>query len=249
MPQSKELTQAEIQEIVSLRGVEPAADVRKRFGIGTSWLYRIWKNDAEASGQAAPAANGQAAKQGAPAAPGKGQAAKQVAPATNGAATPGTGQTALAPAGVDVAVLLQTLGRVEEQMGRLEKQQALLLEAQEGHYEDLEELEGTVDQAIEEGTSILDNLEAGSYQARTTAENVLAATNSAKDAVLGLLVLGGLGLLLWMLSWKALATSSSQPEAAPSTSQQDGTREPPTIAKAPRQQRHQRQQRKGGSAI
>ena len=219
MPQAKELSQAEIQEIVSMRGVEPAVDVRKRFGIGTSRLYRIWKN-AEASGQAAkqgaPAANGQAAKQGTPAAPGKGQAAKQVAPATNGAATPGTGQTALAPAGVDVAVLLQTLGRVEEQIGRLEKQQALLLEAQEGHYENLKELEGTVDQAIEEGTSILDNLEAGSHQARTTAENVLAATNSAKDAVLGLLVLGGLGLLLWTLSWKAMAEA---PAKAPSTAQ------------------------------
>ena len=212
MPPAKELSKAEIQEIVSLRGVEPAVDVRKRFGIGTSRLYRIWKN-AEASGQTAkqvaPAGNGQASKQVAPAANGKGQAAKQVALGANGVAAPsngnvktapGTGQTTLAPAGADVAVLLQTLGRVEAQMGRLEKQQALLLEAQEGHYEDLEELEGTVDQAIEEGTSILDNLEEGSRKARTTTENVLAAANSAKDTLLVLLGLGVLGLLLWTLS-------------------------------------------------
>ena len=116
MPPAKELSQADIAEIVALRGVEPAAVVRKRFGIGTSRLYRIWKN-AEANGQApvaqAPAANGQ----------GQGQA-----PAANGSATPDTGQTTLAPAGADAAVL-QALGRIEEQMGRLEKQQSLLLEA------------------------------------------------------------------------------------------------------------------------
>ena len=184
MPQPKELSQADIAEIVALRGVEPAPVVRKRFGIGTSRLYRIWKN-AEATGQAL-VANGQAAE--APAADGKGQAA-------NGSATPG--QTALAPAGADVVVLLQTLGRVEEQMGRLEKQQALLLEAQEGHYEDLEELEGTVDQDIEEGANILDTLEEGSQKARTTAENVFAVAIAVRDISLAVLGLGGLSLLLW----------------------------------------------------
>ena len=72
-----------------------------------------------------------------------------------------------------------------------------------------------------------------SWFARTTAENVLAVANSAKDTASVLLGLGVLGLVLWALSWKALTTSSSQPEAAQSTSQQDGTREPPTVAKAP----------------
>ena len=145
--------------------MEPAAVVRKRFGIGTSRLYRIWKN-AEANGQAAQA----------PAANGQGQA-----PVANGSATPD--QTAL-------AVLLQTLGRMEAQMGRLEKQQ------QEGHYEDLEELEGTVDQAIKEGTNTLANLVEGSQQARTTAENVLGVATAARDTVLALLAIGGIGLLL-----------------------------------------------------
>ena len=106
------------------------------------------------------------------------------------------GKAAPAPAGTEAAVLL-ALGRIEEQMGRLEKQQALLLEAQEGHYEDVEELEGTVEQAIEEGTSILDNLEAGSQQARSTMENVFAVAKAARDTGLVLLGFGGLGLLLW----------------------------------------------------
>ena len=37
------LSLEEIQEIVSLRGVENADSIRKRFGIGTSQLYKIWK--------------------------------------------------------------------------------------------------------------------------------------------------------------------------------------------------------------
>ena len=130
-------------------------------------MYRILKEagvTGQAAKQGAPAANGQASTQVAPAGNGKGQApaanGQATAPATNGkgkAAAPGTSQTALGANGqaVDVAVLLQTLGRMEEQLGRVEKQQALLLEAQEGHYEDLEELKGTV----EEGANILDTLE------------------------------------------------------------------------------------------
>ena len=100
------------------------------------------------------------------------------------------------PAGVDVAVLLQTLGRVEAQMGRLEKQQALLLEAQEGHYEDVEKLEGTVEQAIEKETSVLADLDAGSQQARLTSENILAVAKAARDTGVVLLGFGGLALLL-----------------------------------------------------
>ena len=43
MPKKKDLSLEEIQEIVSLRGVENADSIRKRFGIGTSQLYKIWK--------------------------------------------------------------------------------------------------------------------------------------------------------------------------------------------------------------
>ena len=58
MPAKRELSPEEIQEIISLRGVESAASIRKRFGIGTSRLYRIWKNaekEREAAAEAAPA--------------------------------------------------------------------------------------------------------------------------------------------------------------------------------------------------
>ena len=156
----------------------------------------------------------------APAGNGKGQApaanGQATAPATNGkgkAAAPGTSQTALGANGqaVDVAVLLQTLGRMEEQ----EKQQALLLEAQEAHYEDLEELEGTV----EEGANILDTLEEDSRKARTTTENVLAVAKAARDIGLVVLGFGGLSLGLWTLSWKAqyYATTKAKAKASSPT--------------------------------
>ena len=43
MPAKKDLSLEEIQEIVSLLGVEAAASIRERSGIGTSWVYKIWK--------------------------------------------------------------------------------------------------------------------------------------------------------------------------------------------------------------
>ena len=233
MPHATELSQAQIEEIVALRGVAPPAEIRHPFGIGTSRLYRIWKN-AEAKGKGK----------------GKGETAKQVvqvgangkaAGADGKAAAGAPGQTALAPAGAngkaeatDVAMLLPILGRMEEQLGRLAEQQALLLESQEGHYEDVEELEGTVEKAVEEGTSMLDNLEEGSRQARTTFENVLAAANAAKEGVLVLLGLGVLGLLLWTLSEKAAADSlhTTKPARAPHTPAPAGAPHSPAPATA-----------------
>ena len=163
-----------------------------------------------------PAAAAAVANRQAPTPNGKEQAA-----ATPGTGT-GTGQTTLgangketfAPAGtsgqtIDAAVL-QALGRIEEQIGRLEQKQALLLEAQEGHYEDVEELEGTVEEIAEAETNILDSLEAGSQQARTTMENVAAAAKAARDTSLVLAAFGGLALLLWVLSWKVLGVAPAK---------------------------------------
>ena len=239
MLRAKELSQADIQEILSLRGKMPQAEIRKKFGIGTSRLYRIWNNGGENSSQAAAAA---AAKGQAPASNGKGQAATLGASApadANGkearAPADANGKEARAPAGqaatpgktagansqrTDAEVLL-ALGRIEEQLGRLEKQQALLLDAQESHYEDVEELEDTVEQIAEDGANILDNLEAGSQQARTTMENLLVVAKAARDIGLVLLGFGGLGLLLWTLSWR-VATKTAKEKAT-----QDSTREPP----------------------
>ena len=237
MPQAKELSEADIQEILSLRGKMPPTEIRKRFGIGNTRMYRIWKNGGEDSDPAAAVANRQA-----PTPNGKGQAA-----ATPGTGT-GTGQTTLgangketlAPAGansqtIDAAVL-QALGRIEEQMGRLEQKQALLLEAQEGHYEDVEELEGTVEEIAEAETNILDSLEAGSQQARTTAENLFAVAKAARDTRLVLAAFGGLALLLWVLSWKVLGVAPakvSSPTPTPTPEEESAPAKTPSTVPTP----------------
>ena len=48
MPRAKNLSAEEIREIVAMRGKEPPTSIRKRFGIGTTRLYRIWKDAAAA---------------------------------------------------------------------------------------------------------------------------------------------------------------------------------------------------------
>ena len=47
MPEKKALSREEIEEIQSLRGKVSAIDARKRFGIGTTRLYRIWRQNQE----------------------------------------------------------------------------------------------------------------------------------------------------------------------------------------------------------
>ena len=230
MLRAKELSQADIQEIRSLRGKMPQAEIRKKFGIGTSRLYRIWNNGEENSSQAAAAAaaKGQAATLGASApadANGKearapaGANGKEVRAPAGQAATPG--KTAGANSQRTDAAVLLALGRIEEQLGRLEKQQALLLDAQESHYEDVEELEDTVEQIAEDGANILDNLEAGSRQVRTTAENCAAAAKSGKDVFWGVVGLGALALSFWLRfvlpppkGAKAQAQDSTEPKVA-----------------------------------
>ncbi|KAK3781648.1 hypothetical protein RRG08_029310 [Elysia crispata] len=44
MPTKRELSPEQVEEIHSLRGQLPAAEVKKRFGIGTTRLYRIWRD-------------------------------------------------------------------------------------------------------------------------------------------------------------------------------------------------------------
>lgn len=45
MPPRRELSQDQIQEIRSLRGQLPAAEAKKRFGIGSTRLYKIWQGE------------------------------------------------------------------------------------------------------------------------------------------------------------------------------------------------------------
>ena len=44
MPSKRELSPEQVQEIRSLRGQLPAAEAKKRFGIGTTRLYKIWRD-------------------------------------------------------------------------------------------------------------------------------------------------------------------------------------------------------------
>ena len=44
MPPKRELSPEQVQEIHSLRGQLPAAEAKKRFGIGTTRLYKIWRD-------------------------------------------------------------------------------------------------------------------------------------------------------------------------------------------------------------
>ena len=46
MPSKRELSQGQIEEIRALRGRLSAAEAKKRFGIGSKRLYKIWRDDA-----------------------------------------------------------------------------------------------------------------------------------------------------------------------------------------------------------
>ena len=74
----------------------------------------------------------------------------------------------------------------------------------------MEELEGTVEEIAEAETSILDTLEEGSQKVRTTAENIFVVAKAARDTSLVLAAFGGLGLLLWVLSWKVLGVAPAK---------------------------------------
>ena len=55
MPTKRELSPEQVEEIHSLLGQLPAAEVKKRFGIGTTRLYRIWRDgDSPAAGALDP---------------------------------------------------------------------------------------------------------------------------------------------------------------------------------------------------
>lgn len=54
MPPKRDLSQEQVQEIRSLRGQLPAVEAKKRFGIGSTRLYKIWR-DGSGDPEIAPA--------------------------------------------------------------------------------------------------------------------------------------------------------------------------------------------------
>ena len=171
MPAKRELSPEEIQEIISLRGVEPAASIRKRFGIGTSRLYRIWKNAEREREAAAPAAVAEAAE----------AAAANAAPANAEEAEEDRG----------LAAVLSKLKILQDKMD-------LLLEGEESHFEDVEDLEEQLDEARK---GILDTIEESSNALREKTDKFVSAGNAAKAAACSLLEALLIVFSIWGSVW------------------------------------------------
>ena len=128
MPSKRKLSPEQVQEIRSLRGQLPAAEAKKRFGIGTTRLYKIWRDGAS------PTAGTLAgALAGAPAGAPSGTLDPPLAGALAGApAGPLAGSLVKAsplagpPAGPTAADFLDRLDRLE---ARVEEASRLLVQA------------------------------------------------------------------------------------------------------------------------
>ena len=161
MPAKRELSPEEIQEIISLRGVESAASIRKRFGIGTSRLYRIWKN-AEKEREAAAEA---------------------------------------APAKAEEAEEDRGLAAVLSELKILHGKMDLILEGQEIHFEDLEDLEEQLGKAQKAQKGILDTIEESSNAIREKTDKFVSAGNATKAAACSLLEALLIVFSIWGSVW------------------------------------------------
>ena len=139
--------------------MEPAASIRKRFGIGTSLVYKIWKKaEKERSAE------------------------EEEATAKKSAAEEAEEDRGL-------AAVLSSVELLQEKMD-------LLLEGQEIHFEDVEDLEEKVGEAQKD--------KEGSNALREKTERIASAANAAKAAVYSLFEVVGivstLGFTVWLLS-------------------------------------------------
>ena len=199
MPPAKNLSAEEIREIVAMRGKEPPTSIRKRFGIGTTRLYRIWKDAAAVEPKQA------------------------IEPTQN---KPGTTGTELGTVGTEQTseLLHQILDNVHD----LQKNMDLLLGVQESHFEDVEDI-GVDLHGLEVGVEetkdgILQSIEKNSNAVREKTDRIVGAANATISAAFGVveavgivLGLGGVALVLWVCGsrkleeWKA-AQSDTPPE-------------------------------------
>ena len=195
MPPAKKLSAEEIREIVAVRGKESPASIRKRFGIGTTRLYRIWK-DASAV-EPKPTQN---------------------KPGITGT-EPGTTETEQTS-----ELLYQILDNVQDlqkNMDLLLGVQESHFEDVEGIGEDLHGLEAGVEETKD---GILQSIEKNSNAVREKTDRIVGAANATISAACGVveavglvLGLGGVALVLWVCGsrklqqWKA-AQSDAPPE-------------------------------------
>ena len=193
MPSTKKLSTEEIREIVDARGKESPASIRKRFGIGTTRLYRIWKDAAAIE----PTQNK----------PNKAVEPKQ-------AAETKTEQTS--------ELLYQILDNVhdlQKNMDLLLGLQESHFEDVEDIGEDLHGLEVGVEETKD---GILQSIEKNSNAVREKTDRIVGAANATISAAVGVveavglvLGLGGVALLLWICGSRKLeewkATQSATP--------------------------------------
>ena len=191
MPPTKKLSPEVIREIIAARGKEPPQDIRKRFGIDTTRLYRIWQEagvlPAETAENVVPLPP--ASKQIENTTP----AAKQAEKPTS--ATKQTENTTPA-AGVLLPQILAVCQDLQQNMDPL-------LATQESHYEDVEEL-GEGFQGWEETVEgILDSKERNSNVVREQTNKIVGAANAATSAAWGVVqvvgIVGGIGSALLLL--------------------------------------------------
>ena len=209
MPSTKKLSTEEIRETVDARGKESPASIRKRFGIGTTRLYRIWKEAGAIEPKQAVEP-----KQAAETKTEQNKPKKAVEPKQ--AAETKTEQTS--------ELLYQILDNVHD----LQRNMDLLLGLQESHFEDVEDI-GVDLHGLEVGVEetkdgILQSIEQNSNAVREKTDRIVGAANATISAAVGVveavglvLGLGGVALLLWtcgsrkLEKWKA-AQSDTPPE-------------------------------------
>ena len=195
MPPAKKLSAEEIREIVDARGKESPASIRKRFGIGTTRLYRIWKDAAAIEPTQNKPKNAVEPKQ---------------------AAETETEQTS--------ELLYQILDNVhdlQKNMDLLLGLQESHFEDVEDIGADLHGLEVGVEETKD---GILQSIEKNSNAVREKTDRIVGAANATISAACGVaeavglvLGLGGVALLLWVCGsrkleqWKA-AQSDTPPE-------------------------------------
>ena len=193
---AKKLSAEEIREIVAVRGKESPASIRERFGIGTTRLYRIWKDAAAIEPKKAVAAAIEPKK----------------------AVEPKQG----AETGTELLYqILDNVHDLQKNMDLLLGVQESHFEDVEGIGADLHGLEVGVEETKD---GILQRIEKNSNAVREKIDRIVGAANATISAACGVveavglvLGLGGVALLLWacgsrkLQQWKA-AQSDAPPE-------------------------------------
>ena len=216
MPSRKELSPEDIREIVAARGQLTAKDIQKKFGIGTTRLYRIWREAGVVPGKTPKTAETAETAETTPAIP----------------ATPNNSQQPLqppaskpAPATAETILLQQILPLVQEMRNDI----SILMETQESHYEDVEEigegLQGLEAEVEDTGEGILESIEKNSNALRAQTDKIVGTATAAGSAALGVVEVISItmGLVSVFLLLRPIVRSKLQQYAASEEGEQQNT--------------------------